>query len=391
MTTILHGFLDYFSLPMVLQFLSMNEKTGGLGLISQEKETQIFFSHGSVVFAVSNQEKFRLGAILVRKRKMDTSQQKKIEQRMLSGGGKFGSIAVQDGILSREELHTYLKIQASEIIYDSFAWSGGAFSFVNQSHPPDYAVPIAIDLTNLIMEGARRMDEFGYFNERLPEKSAIYQVSPNPDIQEKISLSLTEWKILFLINGKRTLEDICSESSEEELEVYKIVYGLYVNKLVEVVNVKERSPSETYTLQPEEAANAVAGIPVAKPVQQQKDVRLLISPEARLTWSDVLKDTLAQVQWSRGGGDLVTFPLTSQEYSIGRAKENSICLDEASVSGIHARIVRGSDGYVLEDLKSTNGSHVNDVPISRQPLRHNDRIRLGNAELLYTVLLKGSR
>jgi hypothetical protein len=27
MTTILHGFLDFFSLPMVLQFLSMNEKT----------------------------------------------------------------------------------------------------------------------------------------------------------------------------------------------------------------------------------------------------------------------------------------------------------------------------------------------------------------------------
>lgn len=163
MTTILHGFLDFFSLPMVLQFLSMNEKTGGLSLISQGKETQIFFDNGGVVFAVSNQEKFRLGAILLRKRKIDGSQQNKIEERMLRGGGKYGTIAVEEGIMSREEIQSYLKIQASEIIYDCFAWNGGTFSFANESHPPAYAVPIAIDLTNLIMEGARRMDELGYF------------------------------------------------------------------------------------------------------------------------------------------------------------------------------------------------------------------------------------
>lgn len=88
---------------------------------------------------------------------------------------------------------------------------------------------------------------------------------------------------------------------------------------------------------------------------------------------------------------MVTFPLTEREYTIGRSKENSICLDETSVSGYHARIVRESGGYVLEDMNSTNGSHVNDVPIASRALRHNDRIRLGNAELLYTVLLKGSR
>ncbi len=127
------------------------------------------------------------------------------------------------------------------------------------------------------------------------------------------------------VNGKRTLDDICGESSEEELDVYKIVYGLYVNKLVEVVKSRELSPRKTHTFQPQEAKDAAAGIPIARPVPQQADVQLLISPEARLTWSDVLKGTLAQIQWSRGAGDQVTFPLTEHEHTIGRSKDNSIC------------------------------------------------------------------
>ncbi len=132
MTTILHGFLDFFPLPMVLQFLSMNEKTGGLTLVSQERETQIFFDHGNVIFAVSNQEKFRLYEILLRKRKINARQQKMIDERMLHGGRKFGTIAVEEGILTGEEIQSFLKIQASEIIYDGFAWSGGTFSFAKR-------------------------------------------------------------------------------------------------------------------------------------------------------------------------------------------------------------------------------------------------------------------
>src|SRR5207247_643253 len=93
---------------------------------------------------------------------------------------------------------------------------------------------------------------------------------------------LDEWKILFLINGKRTLEEICQESTEEPLEVYRVIYGLYVNQFLEPC---EEVPARS--MAPVEEA-ITGNYPV-------DDTRLLVSPDAQLSYQDVLKVTLARL------------------------------------------------------------------------------------------------
>ena len=230
-TTALQGSLDGFKLPDVLAFLNATKKTGMLTVTSDDREAYVFFRSGSVVYAAGNQVSLRLGSILLRKKKITRQQADALDDLILRGG-RFGDLAIEKGILTPEQLDDYLKIQVSEVIYDCFVWKSGVFAFYDGIDLPPHAVTISIDLSNLIMEGARRIDEWEQCLRLLPDSSVVYRAVSNPET-EKITLSLDEWKILFLINGQRTLEDICRDSNEDALTVYRVVYGLHANKLIE--------------------------------------------------------------------------------------------------------------------------------------------------------------
>lgn len=73
----------------------------------------------------------------------------------------------------------------------------------------------------------------------------------------------------------------------------------------------------------------------------------------------------------------------SGRFTIGRAGCD-MTLPDAKVSKNHAVLSPTSDGYVLTDLQSTNGTFVNQAPIvSPTLLGHLDRIRMGDTELVF--------
>jgi pSer/pThr/pTyr-binding forkhead associated (FHA) protein len=72
--------------------------------------------------------------------------------------------------------------------------------------------------------------------------------------------------------------------------------------------------------------------------------------------------------------------------SIGRLPDNMIVIDNPAVSGRHARVYREGDHYVVEDLRSTNGTFVNDKPIARHTLLEGDLVLIGKHALLFTLV-----
>jgi pSer/pThr/pTyr-binding forkhead associated (FHA) protein len=76
--------------------------------------------------------------------------------------------------------------------------------------------------------------------------------------------------------------------------------------------------------------------------------------------------------------------LVRQQYTLGRAEENSVRLTERNVSRKHATLERSGDGWLLEDLDSYTGTTVGDQRVrGRVSLGHGSAIRIGD----YTVLL----
>ena len=82
-----------------------------------------------------------------------------------------------------------------------------------------------------------------------------------------------------------------------------------------------------------------------------------------------------------------TFEINRDAMSIGRRDTMDICIKDATLSGHHADIIRSQrDGkvvYILRDNDSTNGTKVNNVPITEQELKNSDLILFGAVEVLF--------
>ena len=75
----------------------------------------------------------------------------------------------------------------------------------------------------------------------------------------------------------------------------------------------------------------------------------------------------------------------NEPVSIGRRPDNMIIIDHPVVSGRHARVFREGNQYVVEDLKSTNGTFVNHKPIARHTLVEGDTVLVGKHSLVFSL------
>ncbi len=80
----------------------------------------------------------------------------------------------------------------------------------------------------------------------------------------------------------------------------------------------------------------------------------------------------------------LVFELDKDMLSVGRRDGMDICIKEGSLSSHHCDFIRQSDGsYMLRDNDSTNGTRVNNEPITERMLKNSDIIQLGSVEILY--------
>ena len=91
---------------------------------------------------------------------------------------------------------------------------------------------------------------------------------------------------------------------------------------------------------------------------------------------------MAKLVISLNGMNVRDFPLKGERITIGRNSSNDIMLNEPVVSGEHAAI-QLQPKTTITDLGSTNGTRLNDHPISKSPLKHNDVIKIGSHELCF--------
>jgi adenylate cyclase len=78
-------------------------------------------------------------------------------------------------------------------------------------------------------------------------------------------------------------------------------------------------------------------------------------------------------------------PLSQARVRLGRGSDNDVVLSDVSVSRYHAELVQETDGWYVQDLKSTNGVEVNRVPVQRAPVQAGDQLGIG----VFEIVLEG--
>jgi hypothetical protein len=82
------------------------------------------------------------------------------------------------------------------------------------------------------------------------------------------------------------------------------------------------------------------------------------------------------------------FDLLDERVSIGRALDNTIRMEDGTVSHHHAMFVLEGDSYKLRDLNSTNSTRVNTMRVTETRLTNGDQVRIGSVEMRFESDLK---
>jgi pSer/pThr/pTyr-binding forkhead associated (FHA) protein len=82
-------------------------------------------------------------------------------------------------------------------------------------------------------------------------------------------------------------------------------------------------------------------------------------------------------------GSEVTHDLTEDKITVGRLPDNTIQIDDISVSSHHAELTMSGGDYHLKDTNSTNGTQVNGKKISEAALYAGDKVRFGKVDTVY--------
>ncbi len=399
MEKILEGDLSRFEVPDLLTFLNMGRRTGVLTLERPQQESKLFFREGNPVYSTSTRDALRLGNMLVRLGRVRPDELQRVLGH-LGPGFRIGQALLVEKVLNEEELASFLKVQVSEVIFDTFEWSGGIFTFFDKISPPATAVTLEMDLQNLIMEGVRRIDERGRLAEFFPDLNMIVESVANTErVKATVTLTKEEWQVYFLIDGRRSLAEVCRlAGNPDELATLQILRHLAVAKFVRLVAPLPESPEAAAAPAAADVVGTVLRVaPDAPqgPVQVafapgsvsrkiEDDTKDIVSPQAVQYLDSSSKITVSRLVLLKGGQE-TSFPLIRDTYTLGRHRNNDIVISDAKVSSFHARIDRREAGFSLVDLKSRNGSYVNGKRIETAPLKTGDELRLGTARLVYRV------
>jgi hypothetical protein len=145
----------------------------------------------------------------------------------LTDGTHKGQIYLVDGKIAHAQLED---LTGEEAVYALAIWNKGEFRF--EPGGATEARTITKSNTNLLMEAARRLDEWRVLSKRIPSTDCIPEFLVPEGREGQINLNTSEWLILSKIDGRRSIKAIAAAASLSVFDVAKILYGLVTTGLL---------------------------------------------------------------------------------------------------------------------------------------------------------------
>lgn len=221
------GSLKEASLPDVLQLLALGQKTGCLSIADRSNFGYIYFDRGRICYASIVNRRDRLGDILVKhglvtQEQLDAGikRQEKVRDK------KLGEILVAQNSISQANLERYMRMQIEEAVYYLFTWTQGTFNFETDVRPEQQDFLVSINPESLLLEGARRVDEWSLIEKKIPSFDIIFIVDRDRLDISDVSLPDAQQRLLGLLDGTRDINAVIEDTGLGEFEVGKALYGL---------------------------------------------------------------------------------------------------------------------------------------------------------------------
>jgi len=227
----LEGPLKELHIQDVFQLIDLGRKTGVLRVTSEIRQTAgtVSFERGGVVAATLGKDPQPIGPRLVRMEKISQLELDQAKALQQSGDPRpLGDILVEAGAIARRELDRQLKAQIEEAIFELLGWAEGYFRF-EEGAPCnlDVQAPIRLPTEGLLMEAARRMDEWSRMEDKVPHLRVIPRLpATDSPANGRLELAPLEWEMLAAVDGQRDLHALASALGRSEFDVARSAYAL---------------------------------------------------------------------------------------------------------------------------------------------------------------------
>jgi tetratricopeptide (TPR) repeat protein len=243
----IEGPLRELALTDVFQLLDLSRKTGVLSIAPEggrHRPALVRFDRGAVVAAELGQAHERLGHLLLRAGKVTEAQIAAARMVQQKGTGRaLGTILVEQGIVTEDDVRRQLRFQIQEIVFELIQWKDGYFRFEEGTGAAPGGVNVRVSTESLLMEAARRVDEWSTLETKIPHMGVIpVFVADSPD-GPTLDLHPSEWEVLAEIDGTRTLKTIAAQLGRADFDVAKIAYGLVSTGVVDIRDEPAEAPT----------------------------------------------------------------------------------------------------------------------------------------------------
>lgn len=211
----IEGPIQELGLPDVFQLLDLSRKTGLLRVTSrvQDDEGRVYFEGGRVVHAT------------------------------LRSRPAHPPDAASERVTPRERQRKE-RARIESVMFELMNWTEGFFHFEEAELPLLRVIaPVSIATESLLMESARRIDEWSRIADKIPHLLVIPTLADlSEDHETRLDLLPHEWEVLSLVDGHRDIQGIADELRRSEFETAKVVYGLITTGVVELLTPAPREP-----------------------------------------------------------------------------------------------------------------------------------------------------
>jgi hypothetical protein len=243
----IQGNLETMPLSDVLQWLAQGNKTGVLQIRSARGITKkVYFLRGRVLSSASSDPREYLGQFLISRGLLTEEQLNMAMETQLQTGIKLGKILVTVGILDEDDLKAMLRLKAEETLYDLFLWDEGEFSFEELQSAGDDLIPIELDVTSLVMEGMRRVDEWRRIRKVIASNRVVLGRTNKMLRDSTLEPDSALLRVYEALNGERTIEEAALELHATEFHVSSMAFKLIEAGLLEARFEKPRPDEAAY-------------------------------------------------------------------------------------------------------------------------------------------------
>jgi hypothetical protein len=221
------GTLDSLSMTDVLQVVAMAHKSGCMHIDHPSGEAKrVYFENGAIVTASSTSPKDRLGELLIKMGLLTRPQLEASRAAEQATGIKQGAVLVNKGVVTEDQLNRALTRQINEIFFSLMVWQEGTFEFIEGEAPGADVFRVNTTVSSLIMEGTRQLDEWSLVQKVFPSMDVVVSMAFKAGGGD-VHLQPDEWEIITIIDGKRSIREICAMSSASNFEVCKRLLTLH--------------------------------------------------------------------------------------------------------------------------------------------------------------------